>query len=322
MNIREYRFLLSERTTLNQMLDRVPESEIDALSQESLKDRLRAVEEQLEVYDRYSPRVVKASLTFQGDPVVSSLGIDADFGLDATSAFVKAVRLVGASIRGTLHSSGPVPHDQDCRLLITNTTRGSFGFQLEDASQLPGVEDSSTPVEAAIVQVKAILEASMETDERLRHVIVETNQRALNSVRRFLKKVADNNAVCTLEYQGEVFRFRDAAQVRHSERRLSVDNVRAGDRTLAGRFIGYFPRPPRAQFQVTRSEGDVGYERPDEVLTARVAPAAATAHNINDLLNQEMRIRVRYRQVGTGTPSYLITTLFSDEGDRMDATHK
>ena len=313
MNIREHRFLLSERTALNSMIAHTQES--DVLGRMSLYDRLRAIEAELEAYGPYSSHLVKASVTFQGSPVVGSLGIDAVFGLDAASAFVKAVRLVGASIRGTLQSAGRVPRKQDCRLLITGIALGSFGFQLEDASQQLARRENPTPVEDAIVKVKAILEASVESDEHLMHVIEETNQRALNGVRAFLKKMADNNAVCALEYQGEVFRFRDAAQVRRSERRLSLDNVKEENITVVGRFIGYLPRRPQAQFQVTRTEDDVGHGWQGEFLTARVAPSVAFANDINNILNREVRIGVRTRRVGSGTPSYLITELFSDEVD-------
>ena len=237
MNIHDYRSLISERTVLNRMLAETPESAV--LSRMSLDDRLQEVEAELKNYDGYSPHLIDATLTFQGNPVVGSRGIHADFGSKAIDAFSKAITLVGASRHGSLGLRGPISHTEDYRLIITGTALGSFGFQVEAASQEPVPEGKTTAIEAAITQVKGILRASVGTDEELTDSISEIDDRALRGVHDFVKMVADHRAVCSLAFRGEAFRFRDVDQVRHSQNRLSRDYIKQEDVTITGVVSGF-----------------------------------------------------------------------------------
>ena len=63
MNVHDYRFLLSERGTLEKLIDQASPSSV--ISRMSLEARLRQVEEDLKAYEGYSPRVVKARLIFR-----------------------------------------------------------------------------------------------------------------------------------------------------------------------------------------------------------------------------------------------------------------
>ena len=86
MSIREYRFLLSERTALQKLMERTrPESVITLMS---LKHRLGKVEEEVAACEeRLSTQPSEVRLTFRGKPVVGSHGIGADFGPHALEAF-------------------------------------------------------------------------------------------------------------------------------------------------------------------------------------------------------------------------------------------
>ena len=305
MNIHDYQFLLSERTSLNRMLAQTPESAV--LDRMSLNDRLQTIESELKEYDGYSPYSVSASLTFRGKPVVGSRGIYADFGSKAVNAFSKAVSLVGASSRGPLAPKGRVSHSEDYRLIITGTAVGSYGFKIEAASHSPTSLGEVTPVEAAITRVKAILEASVGTDEELANVIAEVDNRALRGVHDFLKAVADNKAICSLAFKGDVFRFHDVDQVRHSQNRLN--QIREEYVTLTGIFIGFFPHGRRAQFAIRDVGSDFWGGESGRVITAKVQPTVTHSLNINRILNQQVTIDARTRRVGSGQPSYVIVGL-------------
>ena len=307
MNIREHRFLLSERATLRRLIDQTDESAV--IARMSLEARLEEVQEQLEAYEGRSSHLVNASLTFRGSPVVGSLGIDAAFGPDAVKSFATAVSLVGASKHGPLASTGRVPHSEEYRLMITNIARGSFGFEIEEASQQPALAGESTPVEMAIGEVKAILEASVGTDEQLSEAIDETDRRAIGAIKAFLKTVADSDAVCALEFGGDVFRFADVAQVRRSENRLSEDNIQEDVVTLTGYFEGFLPVSRRAEFHIEETTADFLSEAVGTVISGKVEDAVDDAvGDINEFLKHQVRIGAHTRRVGDGRPRFTVTS--------------
>ena len=210
MTQREHRFLLSEQATLQNMIARISPGNI--VTRKSFEARLEQVQDELKAYDGLSPRSIKARLTFRGKPVRDSYGVSADFAGEAVNYFADAVATVGAGSRA--------PLGQRFDLVITGTARGSFGFEIEDATQTPSHIGESTPVEAAIEQIMEIMKASTETDEHLAAAISETDPRALSAIRKFLKTVADNDAICALQLNDDVFAFRDNAQVQTSADRL------------------------------------------------------------------------------------------------------
>lgn len=305
MNIHNYRFLLSERGTLKRLISNSPAS--DVIGRTSLGYRLRQVEEELEAYKGYSPRLVNARLTFRGKPVVGSRGMNANFAAETVDAFARSVARVGAGWRAPLPATGPIPDSAEFQLLITGMATGSLGFQLEDAAQQPALEGQDTPVELAIRKVKEILEASLKTDDKLSEAIADTDRRALQSIRAFLKRMADNDAVCALEFQGDEFRFRDVAQVRRSENRLSDDNIREDDVVLGGYFEGFLPKSRRAEFFLAETGADFLREVVETIISGRVLPGVDETVNINGILHQDVTVNARVRRVGEGRPRYVIT---------------
>ncbi len=311
MNARDYRFLLAERITLRRLIDQTDADE--AIVRASFEHRLQDVETELAAYGEHSSRLVGARLTFSGRSVDRNRGMSADFFSDSVGEFAKAVHYIGVGQRQTpLPPSGTVPYGEDYRLLVTGVARGSFGIRVEEASRQMPLLGESTLVELAIEELKSILEASVGDDEQLADAIGEIDPRALGQVRAFLKTVADNRAVCALEFRGREFGFRDAAQVRRSENRLSNDNIREDDATVGGKFLGFFPYRPRAQFQVDNVDSDFLNTEIGRIITARVAPSVADDVDINSILNQAVRINVRTRRVGTGRPRYVVTAVLLD----------
>lgn len=306
MNIHDYRFLLSERGTLKRLISNSPPS--DVIGRMSLGYRLRQVEEELEAYKGYSPRLVNARLTFRGKPVVGSRGVDASFAAETVNEFVRSVARIGASWRAPLRSKGPIPNSAEFQLLVTGTATGSFGFQLEDAAQQPVLEGQVAPVELAIGKVKEILEASLKTDEELSETIADTDRRALHSIRRFLKKMTDNDAVCALEFQGDEFRFRDVAQVKRSENRLSDDNIREDDVVLGGYFDGFLRKSRGAEFFLAETDADFLQESVGTMLSVRVLPRVTETVKIKEIIDQYVTVNARVRRVGEGHPRYVVTS--------------
>ena len=103
----EYRFLASERATLQRLIERCGADE--PISRASFEYRLQQVESELAAYEKQPSPLADARLSFRGQPVDGRRGMHADFLSKGAGEFAKAVHYIGASQRETpLPSTGPV----------------------------------------------------------------------------------------------------------------------------------------------------------------------------------------------------------------------
>ena len=293
MNIREYHQLQAERTTLDDLLERLPPENM--IERTGLEFRKKEVEEALASQAEPSRNPTRVCLTFRGKPIAGSHGIFADFGAEAVQAFTNTVATMGASQHAPLGSRGVIPNREEYRLLITGTASGSFGFELEEARY--DLFPDSSPVESAIVQTMEILEATVGADEVLANAVSEADPRALEALRGFLETMADQDAVCTVEFNDDVFRFVDVGQVRRSQGRLSPENIHEEVREITGRIIGILPSRRTFEFL----EDETG-----ELISGRIDRAIEDAAEINQFLSRSLKIRVDSKQVGTARPRYVL----------------
>ena len=294
---RDYHFLHAELAELNNLLAMTPESAV--IDRMSLEARKAQVQEELDATPSPPRWPASASLTFSGKPVVNREGIEADFASRAMSAFTKAVTSLAASQRGPLGGRGVIPNQENYRLLVTGTSRGSFGFEIEEAQQQQAhlfVDES--PVEFAIGQAKGILESLADGEEAIAEAIADTEERALDDLRDFLKVMADNEAICSLSFKNAVFRFRDVGQVQRGVASLGTNNLHEGEEEMAGHFQGFLPHSCRAEFVVDQSE---------EVISCLADRGMDNAERINEVLGQSVNVKARYRQVGNSRRRYTIT---------------
>ena len=303
MNQHEYRHLQAERDTLASFLAELPEESV--IERMSLEARKEKIERMLASWTPPPQEPARACLTFRGKPVVDAHGIFADFGSAVVKAFTDAVAAIGVSQKTPLKGHGRLPNREDYRLLITDTALGSFGFELEEAlhdksfSEAPHADffRGVSPVESAIKQTISILEATVGTDEMLTDAVSDTDPRALELLRAFLKKMAAQEAVCTLEFKDAVFCFSDVGQVRQSERHLSQEHIYEEEQEFSGYFRGVLPTQRTFEFL----NEDTG-----EVISGKIAFAIEDVDAINDTLNRPVSIKVRSRRVGTARRRYVL----------------
>ena len=299
MNRLDYLQLLGERNALQRMIEETPLE--DVLDRGSLTARFEEIEHRIAEAKVDEREPVRARITFNGRPVVDSYGIFADFGTKAISAFNEAVTAVAASLAGSLAAKGPIPNREQHQLLITNTALGSFGFELEEyrTGQLP-LDEKST-LDLALECTQNLLQGSINADdELLADTASELDQRALDKVRDFVGTLAENEAVCTLQYRNQFFRFADVGQVRRSLERISRDNLHESEQVLRGEFQGVLPKRRTFEFQLAGT---------DQVIVGKVAPALGAADEINNHLHREVEIRAMVTRVGNGRPRYLLLAM-------------
>lgn len=290
--------LLAEQNFLREQLAGLPTSA--RLTRMSTESRLRTIETQLAEMPVDEREPARARLTFNGAPVIGSHGIFADFGMRAVSSFTDAVASIAASLVAPLASMGPIPNRDQNQLLITNTAVGSFGFELEEfrGAQLPLEDESAMAI--ALDRTHALLQGTLGSDEDLADVASETDPRALEKIRTFLKVLADSDAVCALQYRGRGVRFTDVGQVRASLARLGADNLRESEQQLHGEFVGVLPKSRTFEFKLTGEE---------KIIRAKVAPTIQNVDELNQHLHQTVAIHVMTTQVGNGRPRYLLTRM-------------
>lgn len=298
MNTYDRQHLLAEQKFLREQLEGMPVSA--RLTRMSTEARLRSTETQLAEFPVDEREPARARLTFNGAPVIDSYGIFADFGMRAVSSFTEAVASVAASLAAPLALMGPIPNRDQNQLLITNTAVGSFGFELEEfrGNQLSLEEES--PVSIALDRTQALLQSTLGNDEDLADIASETDPRALEKIRCFLKVLADSDAICTLQYRGRGVRFTDVGQVRSSLERLGADNLRESVERLHGEFVGALPKSRTFEFKLAGEE---------QIIRGKVAATIQNVDEINQHLHQTTFIDVMTTQVGNGRPRYLLTQM-------------
>ena len=296
MNRQDYLHLLAERKFVQERLSALlPSAQMMRISTES---RLRAIDEQLKLEPVEVREPASVRLTFNGRPVIGSHGIFSDFGMKAISTFTEAVAAVAASLTTPLAAMGPIPNREQHQLLITNTALGSFGFELEEyrVGQF-SLEEEASPIAQALERTQNLLSGTIGTDDQLADSAADTDPRALEKIRIFLQTLADNDAICTVQYRETCFRFTDVGQIRNSIIRLSQDNLREEEQLIVGEIQGVLPKGRAFEFKLAGK---------DDVVRCKIGIAIQEPAKLNDWLYKPVEIKVMMTQVGHGHPRYVL----------------
>jgi len=299
MNSQDRLSLLAEQKFLREQLDALPASA--RLTRMSTESRLREIERQMAQEPVQEPEPARVRLTFNGRPVIGSHGIFADFGMKAVSCFSDAVTTLAASLLGPLAPSGPIPNREQHQLLVVGTAVGSFGFELEEYLGGQLLFDEVSLVAQALEQTRNLLSGTLGTDEELADSAAETDPRALDRIRGFLQVLAENEAVCTLQYRERAVKFSDIGQVKTSLARLGQDNLRESEESLEGEFRGVLPKSRTFEFLLAGAGG--------EIIKGKVGAAIQAIDSLNQHLNEPVRLTVMTTRVGNGRPRYVLQKL-------------
>lgn len=290
--------LLAEKGFLTRQLQALPLSAL--LTRKSTEARIKSVDSELARIPESARDPARARLTFGGAPVVGTHGIIAEFGARAVTLFTEAVAAMAASQLAPLMSMGPIPNRNQNQLLITNTALGSFGFELEEyCGNQQSLADES-PVAVALAKTQEFLLSTLGTDEELADAASETDQRAQDKIRAFLRALSDSEAFCSLQYGNHVVRF-TLGQVKESVNRLSSENFRTELKILEGSFVGLLPNSRTFEFKVAPSEG--------QLIRGKIPVAIENPDEINKNLYQRVNIEVIATQVGSGRPRYTLSKM-------------
>jgi len=309
MRTLQYLNVLAEYHAVEKMIADMPESA--AITRISMKHRLQSLHEEMEEMVNTKPLGIRGTLNFRGKPVIESYGITAAFSTKAINAFEKIVAARAVSFTSPLSQKGRLPNRDQYSLLITGTSRGSFGFELENPvpdGTMPEVHNTASHLEEAINDTMDFFAAVRgETDEKLADLLVDMEERVVNEITDFLSLLAESGATCGLEFGSRSFHFRDVAEVSYGVRRLRKDNIHEREETIQGVFRGALPHKRLFEFKATTD---------DAILDGKISPSVGEPERINSLLNQPVAINVHVTQVGSSKPKYRLLSFSSSSAEK------
>lgn len=286
---REVDALRSELATLARMLAGLPaEAVLERFGlerrQAELADTLRA----FEASEQPARVLGQVAVAFDGKPVRGHSSIDAQFAGDGVSEFQKLLSLVAAAkSRERLKGYGPIPDEQYCRLQITGTIEGSFGFLLEEDPEIePALGE--THVVDAVEATNELLAATAGDDEAFVDTFSDLDGRVRSQLAQFLKVVATNEASLKVTSPGRRTVFRTSDDVQDALDRVNDATVQNVEEWHEGRLQGYLPAGRRFEFVTD-----------DELLLAGPLATRLDGADIRPYIDQPCRAHVRTQTVVT-----------------------
>jgi len=248
-------FWHSEINELRALLATLPEENL--IERMSLNSRLSRAQKALNDISTTAPRH-STRVTFRGTPVEASRGIETKFGTHSAECINDLYTMLAAG--RALSTTGPLPNQAKNRLLITNITRGSFGFEFElppEPEQGELLEVGQAPPLAVMQKLTDIFRASAEADdEQLAEVLEEVPQRAIDKVQEFLGFLDSSGAWLSIEGEGIAgFRYESLEQVKESASRLRQDNRHETRESVEGCLRGVLAESRSFEFKTSPPSG-------------------------------------------------------------------
>lgn len=290
----EHLALRSEITEIESILSRLKPEQV--IKRKSFESRLRSAKSALEAL-RQIPLAKKAQLTFRGKPVVGSHGIAVEFGGRAALTFADAFAAVAAGVRDSLKYMGPIPDRAKNQLLITGTAIGSFGFEFELPAEKEDLLAEESQAEIALKKLQNLMQKSAEgSDDEMSEIVDDIHPRGVSKVRDFLSYLAQQQAICGLEFEGGFFQYKDIDQLRLSADRLFEGNIKESFEVRVGWFTGILPKDRTFEF----TEIDSGV-----VIKGKISPDFEDPDLIlREYYKKKIEVKFSVVQVGQGRPRY------------------
>ena len=294
MILRERQLLQSEIVTLEELISQTPEE--DVIDRKSLESRKRKVEAELSFLSLPYYEPARGRLKFRGKPIVRCQGVYADFAGHALDKYAKMVHALGADQSLELGSRGTIPHKEEFQLMVTGTTTGSFGFEIEEAPKYSRLSTELSPAKAAMEKANIIMELSSgASDDVIAEAIEETSTRAIDAIRAFLEVMEDSGAEFSIELDDKFLPFFGLEQIKRTRERLRPENIHEWEGELSGKFQGALPDGRTFEFHI---------EDRNEVIRGKIGSEIVDPIEINYIVKKPIKIRVHAKQVGTSRPTY------------------
>ena len=247
------------------------------------------------------------AIFFGGQPVLGSRGIDATFASKAIESFQRLLaRHFAHSEGGSLGARGPIPVQDEARMVITDVVRGSFGFVLEEAPA--GGRAVETQLRDALHQITESLAHLASDSNDWTDALEVLDERVVAELKLFFELLDDAGANIRI-VEGDADRSLSQSSIQRARARIDHTTVTEEESAwIPGRLVGFSSKT--FEFVMDSGEkvsGKIGRG------PARQLEIAGEQSNIQQLIYAPVRARFNVRTVVNSTSSRRYCTLASVE---------
>jgi len=263
----------------------------DPVGEYQIEKRKSSIEAELKALTAAQERKASVALFFGGKPVLGSRGISADFAGHMLEYFQDLVsRAFASNELGSLGERGPIPKRQATDLMVTQLTRGSFGFVLDELSDQAVLED--TALKAMVEEIVTIVEKVASSNEiDFEEVAEQLDPRMLISLKNFF--VTLDTAEATVRLVDDVADITlDQPAVHRARLRTEATSIDEADLLIEGVLVGFLPEHRKFEIQVGQTltlYGSVSKEAAEQY-----AQLVARGENPE---RQTWQVRIRQRTI-------------------------
>jgi len=258
--------LSSQINYLKESLLKLPGS--DWFNKSILETRIQELEERLSTLPVVDNSIVRAHvvLTFKGQPVRDTSGIEIDFASKALSVFDEVVASFANDLLDDNNQLGRTANRAANKLFVTARALGSFGFVLEEMPEpadSQGImdEDKRSIVAQAVDETTRILSSIEKTEEDealFGECASKASLKTINKIKEYLDLLTRKKAVFTLK-SNDKFRveYRSTDAIVRASTRLCEHRLIETEKNAVGyiRFLDHSRR-----FELTFTQPNEGFQ--------------------------------------------------------------
>lgn len=282
--------LKAELSTVNSLLEESI-SVNDPIGQLQYAHKKESIEKEILEIENTVQTNASVALYFGGKPVFGSRGIAADFAGHTLEEFQDLISKVYAKYEyGDLGHRGKIPLKNNAQLMITEISKGSFGFILEELSDQ--FELTETSLKKIVNEVSLIISKTTDENETVfEELLPEIDERTLISLRNFFVHLDSNEATVRLIEDKNEYKL-NAPEIHRGRLRTEALTIEDKESIITGLLVGFLPE--HKKFELKDDEGEVIYgSATDEA----VEQYFSILNSSNPILNVRWKISTIIRTV-------------------------
>jgi hypothetical protein len=224
----------------------------DIIGEFQLSKRKKFLEDEITRILEEPDKSASVALFFGGKPVYGSRGISTDFAGHVLETFQELIsKTYAIKERGSMGKRGPVPLEKSNQLMITEITRGSFGFILDELDNQNDMFD--TGLKLIVEEITSLIERTASSNDiEFEEAIEKIDKRTFDTLKDFFKTLDSHGA--TIRIVEDKFDFiLDEISINRAKQRTDTTDIDENDEFFTGVLTGFLPN--HQKFEAKSNEG-------------------------------------------------------------------